>query len=275
MVGPIVDAVVPEEGVDGVNPSRGALEVSKLVTYLDGLLDAQTGDDYAPNGLQVQGTRPIKKIVVGVSACRELFERAAADAADAVLVHHGIFWRGDSPVLTGIQYHRVAALIENGLSLIAYHLPLDRHGTHGNNAVAAAQFGLGSLQGFAHHGGLPIGVRGEFDQPLAPSELQSRCADIFGQEPLAFLHGPDPVRTLALVSGAAASEFREAIDSGIDAFITGEPSEWVMNLAREASIHFLAAGHYATERLGVQSLAAHLEERFGLETVFVDIPNPV
>lgn len=251
------------------------MEVAELVAYLDDLLDARQGDDYAPNGLQVQGTRPVRKLVAGVSACRELFDRATAEGADAVLVHHGIFWRGDSPVLTGVQYVRVATLVRNGLSLLAYHLPLDRHMVYGNNAVAAERFELTNVTGFGDHGGLPIGVRGEFPEPLAPSDLTSRCAAIFGQDPLAFLHGPEQVRSLALISGAAASGIREAIDQGIDAFITGEPSEWVMNLAREGGIHFLAAGHYATERLGVQALAGHLHEHFGLKTVFVDIPNPV
>ena len=246
-----------------------------LIRYLDDYLDAAQGADYGPNGLQVEGRSEIRKIVTGVSSCTELFARAAVAGADAVLVHHGLFWRGTPYPLTGVQYRRVAALIEAGLNLIAYHLPLDRHPKVSNNALTARAFGLEDLTPFALHEGLPTGFKGRFPTPIPAHELVDRCRRIFGQEPLAFTSGPDPVATLGIVSSGAQSELLQAIAEGLDAYLTGEASEWVMNVAREAGVHYLAAGHYATERLGVRALGEHLAKRFGLEVEFIDVPNPV
>jgi len=246
-----------------------------LVDYLDQLLDAGNGRDYGPNGLQVEGKETIRKIVTGVSACHELFVRAREAGADAVLVHHGIFWEGMPRVLTGLQHRRVAELIRGDINLIAYHLPLDRHPELGNNALAARAFGLADLEPFGVHEGLPIGFRGRFAEPIPAAELAARCRRVYGQEPLAFLTGPDPVSTLGIISGGAQRELYCAIDGGLDAYITGEASEWVMNVAREAKIHYLAAGHYATERLGIRALGEHLRDRFGIAAEFIDVPNPV
>jgi dinuclear metal center YbgI/SA1388 family protein len=252
-----------------------SVDLHSLVAYLDPYLDAARGRDYGPNGLQVEGRQEVRKIATGVSACHELFARARAAGADAVLVHHGLFWEGMPRVLTGFQYRRVAELIQGGMSLLAYHLPLDRHPEVGNNAVAARAFGLVDVEPFGLHEGLPIGCKGRFASPVAAAELVARCRAIFGQEPLAFRDGPDPVRTLGLISGGAQREFYSAIADGLDAYVTGEVSEWVMNVAREAGVHYLAAGHYATERLGVQALGEHLRERFGVAVEFIDVPNPV
>lgn len=247
----------------------------ELVAYLDRLLEADRGGDYGPNGLQVEGRPEIGKIVTGVSACEELFERAEAAGADAVLVHHGLFWRGLPLTLVGMRYRRVAALVRSGLSLIAYHLPLDRHAELGNNALAARAFGLVDLEPFGEAEGMPLGFAGRFPEPLPAAELVARCQEIFGQAPLAFPAGPDPVRTLGIISGGAEKELYTAVDAGLDAYLTGEASEWVMNVARENRIHYLGAGHYATERLGVRALGEHVAERFGVEVEFVDVPNPV
>lgn len=246
-----------------------------LVSYLDQYLDAQRGRDYGPNGLQVEGREEIRKIVTGVSACRELFVRARQAGADAVLVHHGIFWEGMPRVLTGFQYRRVAELIRGEMSLIAYHLPLDRHPEIGNNALAGRDLGLVDLEPFGFHDGLPVGFKGRFPEPIPAAELVARARKVFAQEPLAFLEGPDPVRSLGIISGGAQRDFYSAIDEGLDAYVTGEVSEWVMNVAREARVHYLAAGHYATERLGIRALGEHLRERFGIEAEFIDVPNPV
>lgn len=251
------------------------IDRDELVAHLDGLLDAPRQADFGPNGLQVEGRRQVRKVVTAVSACREVFERAAAAGADMVLVHHGIFWKGMPYRLTGVQYGRVAALIENGLSLVAYHLPLDRHAELGNNALAARAFGLADIAPFCPYEGDPIGFRGRFPEPIPAAELASRCERVFGQAPLAFLAGPDPVTTLGIVSGGAQKELWTAIDDGLDAYLTGEVSEWVMNVAREAGIHYLAAGHYATEVLGIRALGEHVAERFGIAVEFVDVPNPV
>jgi dinuclear metal center YbgI/SA1388 family protein len=254
---------------------HGELAIGDLVAHLEALLDASRGKDYGPNGLQVQGRRPVRKVATGVSSCVELFERARDAGADAVIVHHGLFWDGMPRQLTGHTYARVAALLEAGLHLLAYHLPLDRHPELGNNVLAVRQLGLYSLEPFAEYQGLPIGFRGRYPEPIPKELLVERCRALFGQEPLAFLAGPEAVSTVGVVSGGAAGEIHQAIAAGLDAYITGEPSEWVMNVARESRIHFLAVGHYASERLGIRALGEHLAARFGLEHEFIDVPNPV
>ncbi len=256
-------------------PEPSMLSLAELVDYLDGLLAAGEGRDVCPNGLQVEGRQRVKRLVTGVSACQELFAAARQRRADAILVHHGIFWRGDPRVLRGVQYRRVAELVHGELSLLAYHLPLDRHPELGNNALAARSLGLGDLTPFGTLDGEEWGFRGRFAEPVTMADFTARCRELFGGEPLVFAHGPDPVTTAGVVSGGAQRVLAQAIEAGLDLFLTGEVSEWVMNLAREAGIHFVAAGHYATERLGVQALGDHLADRFGLEVEFVDIPNPV
>jgi dinuclear metal center YbgI/SA1388 family protein len=246
-----------------------------LVAYLDQYLDASHGRDYGPNGLQVEGRDEIRKVVTGVSSCHELFVRARQAGADAVLVHHGLFWDGMPRTLTGFQFRRVAELIRGEMSLIAYHLPLDRQAEIGNNALACRAFGLAGIEPFGLHEGLPIGFKGHFPEPIAATELVGRCRRVYGQVPLAFLSGSDPIRSLGIISGGAQQELYQAISEGLDAYITGEVSEWVMNVAREAGIHYLAAGHYATERLGIRALGEHLAEKFGIEAEFIDVPNPV
>jgi dinuclear metal center YbgI/SA1388 family protein len=251
-----------------------SVHLHELVAYLDQYLDSR-GRDYGPNGLQVEGRDEIRKVVTGVSACQELFVRAREAGADAVLVHHGLFWEGMPRTLTGFQYRRVAELIRGEMSLIAYHLPLDRHAEVGNNAVAGREIGLVDLEPFGLHDGLPVGFKGRFPEPVPAIELVERCRRVYCQEPFTFLEGPDPVSTLGIISGGAQRDLYTAVNDGLDAYITGEVSEWVMNVAREAKIHYLAAGHYATERLGIRALGEHLRERFGIEAEFIDVPNPV
>jgi len=256
--------------------STPAAEIDRdqLVDYLRALLKSDEGDDYCPNGLQVEGTRQVRRVVTGVSACMELFERARDAGADAILVHHGIFWNGASPVLTGMLGRRVRQLIRDDINLLAFHLPLDRHETFGNNALAATAFGLKEKQPFALHKGLPVGFQGRFETPIPIEALVDRCTHIYEQEPLTYPAGPAQIKTLGIVSGGAQRDFYQAIEAGLDAYITGEVSEWVMNVAREEGVHYLAAGHYATERLGVRALGEHLRDRFALEVEFIDVPNP-
>lgn len=249
---------------------------TELVRYLDALLEAEGQADYGPNGLQVEGKAVVRKLATGVSACRELHERAAAWGADAVLVHHGVFWRFlPPPTLTGFLYQRVEPLFRHDMSLIAYHLPLDRHPEHGNNALIADGLGLIDREPFGVYEGRAVGWRGTLPAPLAVDRLSAACRDLLGQEPLHFAGGPAAVRTLGVISGGAQGELYQAIAAGLDAYLTGEASEWVMNVAREAGIHYFACGHYATERLGVRALGEHLARRFGLEVQFIDVPNPV
>jgi dinuclear metal center YbgI/SA1388 family protein len=253
------------------------MQLSDLVAYLDDLLEADRGGDFCPNGLQVDGRSEVGKIVTGVSACHELFVRAREAKADAVLVHHGLFWNGskNAPPLTGLLYRRVAELIKHDIGLVAYHLPLDRHPELGNNAVAMRALGIDELHPFAELAGEPVGFHGSLPEPIGAQELVRRCTELFRQEPALVGDGPPEISRLGIVSGGGESVLHEAIELGLDAYITGEIKEWVMNVAREASVHYLAAGHYATERLGILALGDHLEEKFGLEIEFVDIPNPV
>jgi len=245
-----------------------------LVSYVDELLEAGEGTDYGPNGLQVEGRATIRRLITGVSACHELFVRARELQADAILVHHGLFWDGTSAVLTGVHYRRVRELILGELNLLAYHLPLDRHPEFGNNAVAARAFGLTELEPFGVHRDLPIGFMGRFVPPVTAAELERRCRKIYRRAPLVFCTGPQQIETLGILSGGGQKQFHQAIAAGLDAYLTGEVTEWVMNLAREAGVHYLAAGHHATERLGVRALGEHLAERFGIAVEFIDIDNP-
>ena len=252
------------------------MDIKTLVAHCDQLLDSLGSSDYGPNGLQVEGARDVRKIVTGVSACVELFERARDAGADAVFVHHGLIWKsGAAEPLTGFRARRLRLLFESGIHLVGYHLPLDRHPEIGNNALAAKALGLYSVEPFGMHEGRTVGFHGRYPVPIAPAELVRRCRETFGQEPLAFLSGPDPVTSLGIISGGAQGELHQAIGAGLDAYLTGEASEWVMNVAKDAGIHYLACGHHATERLGIRALGEHLAARFQLEHEFVDVPNPV
>jgi len=244
--------------------------LSDLIGHLDAILNPQGFDDYGPNGLQVPGRETVATVVTGVSAGLELFERAAATGADLVLVHHGLLWKGPPRPLDRPAKRRLQVLFEHDLSLAAYHLPLDAHLEHGNNALLAQALGARVTGPFAG-----IGVEAVFDEPLPAAELVGRTREVTGREPLAVTGGPDPVRTLSIVSGGGQGYLPDAIAAGHDAFLTGECSERNFNDAREAGVHFLAAGHYATETLGVRRLGDLLAERFGVEHVFVDVPNPI
>jgi dinuclear metal center YbgI/SA1388 family protein len=214
--------------------------------------------------------------VTGVSASTELFERAAAREADLVLVHHGLFWNGAPLALTPAAKRRLQLLFDHDMALAAYHLPLDGHPEVGNNALIAAGLGCTAREPFALHKGRAIGVTGYFGgDGVEAGELVARVQELTGREPLAFLDGPAQVRTIAIVSGAGADYLPEAAAAGHDAFLTGEPAERVMTFAREEGLHFLAAGHYATETFGVRRLGELLAERFGVDHLFVDVPNPI
>ena len=253
----------------------GEVATAELVRYLDEYLESEGIADYGPNGLQVEGAAVVRRLVTGVSSCRELFERAHAAGADALLVHHGLFWRGTPYPLVGLQYHRVAELIRNGLALLAYHLPLDKHAQVGNNAVAARRLGLHELAPFAKYEGIAIGWQGRLLEAIPASELATRCGVLYEQPALLLGPAERMVRRVGIVSGGAQREFLQAIAEGLDAFITGEASEWVTNLARESGVAYIAAGHYATERIGVRALGDHLAERYGIAVEFIDVPNPV
>lgn len=250
--------------------------VSDLIAALDELLEPGGYSDYCPNGLQVAGGRDVGVLVTGVSAQLELFERAVEIGAEMVLVHHGLFWDGDSRAVDERLRRRLKVLFDHDIALAAYHLPLDAHAQVGNNALIADRLGCIERTPFAQHRGRAIGFQGRFaDDGIGAAALLERVEQLTGRAPLFFDSGPARVRSVGIVSGAGASHLGEAIDAGLDAFITGEPAERVMAQAGEAGVHFIAAGHYATETFGVRRLGELMEERFGLRHLFVDVPNPV
>ena len=250
--------------------------VHDLVAHLDGILEPRQFTDYGPNGLQVPGPEKVAAVATGVSAHAELFERAAVAGAGLVLVHHGLFWKGQPLEVTPLMYTRLKPLFEHNLGLAAYHLPLDAHPQHGNNALLAAALGLEAVAPFADHEGRPIGVHGRLPgDGLVLEALAERVAQVLDRPPLVVTGGDHPVTTLGIVSGGGTDHIHEAVALGLDAFLTGEPAERAFGIARDDGIHFLAAGHHATERLGVQRLGDLLAERFGVEHVFIDVPNPI
>jgi dinuclear metal center YbgI/SA1388 family protein len=253
-----------------------AARTADIVAYLDELLEIERFADYGPNGLQVPGATEVEAILTGVSAQRALFERAVDEGAQLVLAHHGILWDFEPRRIGPAQATRLKLLLANDVALAAYHLPLDSHATHGNNALIASGLGADRHTPAFPHKSTPIGAIAHFDGDGIPAaELLARVATLTQREPLAFDAGPARVRTLGIVSGAAAGTLAEAIDLGLDAFLTGEPKEHVMAQARESRIHFIAAGHYSTETFGIRRLGELVAARFGVRHVFADIPNPV
>jgi dinuclear metal center YbgI/SA1388 family protein len=250
--------------------------LADILAELDLLLEPDLFHDYCPNGLQVPGGAEVGTVATGVSAQLELFERAADEHADLVLVHHGTFWDSEGRAVDAALKQRLKVLFDADMSLVAYHLPLDAHPELGNNALLARALGADALDPFALHRGRSIGFVGTLPGDGTPaSELFGRVHELTEREPLVFGFGPPQVRRIAIVSGGGAEYLGDAIAAGADAFLTGEPAERVMAQAREAGVHFIAAGHYATETFGVRALGDHLSKRFGLRHVFLDIPNPV
>jgi len=247
-----------------------------ILAHLDELLDASSFADYGPNGLQVPGAPEVSTVVTGVSAGLELFERAAEEGAELVLVHHGLFWGGGPEALSPVMAARLKALLSRDVSLAAYHLPLDAHPRVGNNALLADALGVAERRPLGEAKGRAVGLHGRFpDSGITADELVARVRAATGQDPLIFAAGPETVTTIGIVSGGAARMVSDAIALGLDAYLTGEPTESVTTEVHEAGIHFLAAGHYATETFGVKALGDDLATRFGVRHVFVDVPNPV
>ncbi|MEA2309802.1 MAG: hypothetical protein QOI65_2088 [Thermoleophilaceae bacterium] len=247
----------------------------ELIEFLDELLDARGFDDYGPNGLQVVGRDEVARVATGVSAHRELFERAAASGADMVLCHHGILW-GDGPrTIDARMKGRLVPLFDADISLAAYHLPLDAHPEVGNNALICDQLGLRRGESFGEARGRAIGFVGHADEPLQLEALAERCCALFERDPLVFPGDGRDLTRVGVVSGGGGSSLQDAIALGLDAFVTGEPEEPAMADARESGVAFLACGHYATETFGVRRLGELLAERFGIAHEFIAIPNPV
>ncbi len=250
--------------------------LTSIITALDELLSPGDFQDLGPNGLQVPGPSEVERVVTGVSAQRALVERAVAEGAQLVLVHHGLFWDFMPTGLTPVLAERLRPLFKHDIALASYHLPLDAHPEVGNNAILAERLGCERHEPFGTYRGVPIGRAGTFPgEGIPAADLFARVREITARVPTVFDGGPERVRRIGIVSGSGADMLSEAVALGLDAFLTGEPREHVMADAREAGIHFIAAGHYATETFGIRALGDWLAQRFGIEHVWVDIPNPV
>lgn len=248
------------------------IETKALVEYCDRFLDVASFADYCPNGLQVEGVRPVRRLVTGVSACAALIEAACEHEADAILVHHGWFWKNESPCLTGLKGRRARTLISAGASLIAYHLPLDAHPALGNNAMLGARLGFLDCRPSALGAGLLWS--GRLAAPLAPEALASSISRELGRDCILVDGAQRPVEHIAWCTGGGQGHIEQAAALGVDAFLSGEISEQTTHLARELGLCYLGAGHHATECDGIRALGEHLADHFGLWHGFVEIENP-
>ena len=248
------------------------LPIHALIDYCDTLLDAARFKDYAPNGLQVEGERPLQRIISGVTASAALLDAAIAEHADAILVHHGWFWNNEPPSLTGIKGRRARTLLRAGASLIAYHLPLDAHPELGNNAQLARRLDFVAAEPTSLANGL-VWV-GCLAKPLTPAAFAEHVSQRLARPAQRVGRETGVIERVAWCTGGGQGYLEAAAGLGVDAFLSGELSEQTTHQARELDLCYLAAGHHATERYGVQALGAHLAAQFGLWHRFVEIDNP-
>lgn len=244
----------------------------ELGAYLEGLLEPARFRDYCPNGMQVEGRAEVRKLVCGVTASQALIEAAIARGADAILVHHGWFWKGEDGRITGFRKRRLQTLLAHDLSLFAYHLPLDAHPELGNNAQLAVRFGWTVEHRFGEH---ELGCLAVLPEPTFAAEIAAQAERVLGRAPMLIGEPERRVGKVAWCSGGAQDWFEAAVIVGADLFMSGEASEQTTHLARESGVPYLAAGHHATERYGVMALGEHLAARCGIDCEFVDIDNPV
>ncbi|QIV95915.1 dinuclear metal center YbgI/SA1388 family protein [Allofrancisella inopinata] len=242
-----------------------------LEKFLNNYFEIDIYKDYAPNGLQIQGSKNIKKVITGVTACQVLIDKAIDENADAIIVHHGYFWKGESYPITGIKYQRIAKLIKNGIHLFAYHLPLDGHREIGNNVLLAKKLNLENISFFDAGVKPDISVIGDCNLDFTSfSNLLTKTLD---REPL-IINANSSNKKVAICTGGAQDFIEYAYNAGATTFISGEISERTTHIARELGINYIAAGHHATEREGVKAIANLLEEKLNLEAKFIDISNP-
>ena len=248
----------------------------QLQTYLEEFLNCSEFQDYGPNGLQVQGGERLGKLAFAVSATRDSAEKAAEGGADALIVHHGLFWKfhGARP-LTDAFYHRVAPLIKHDINLFGYHLPLDAHPELGNAKALANRLGLTETRPFGEYRGMPTGVWGQLPTPLSPNELSSAIEKVCRHSVITSSPaGAFPISTMGIITGGANGDWTHSHRMGLDAYLTGEISEHDWHETKESGITMYAAGHHATEQFGIQDLMEHLRQKFSLECFYIDSPNP-
>lgn len=244
----------------------------ELENYTNQFLEVERFQDYCPNGLQVQGKNSISKLVTGVTASFALIEKAIEAKADAIMVHHGWFWKNDDSPIVGQLHRRLKLLMDNDISLFAYHLPLDAHPKVGNNAQ------LAKIAGWKHVGQSSIKNLVSLGQPTTIQTLEKFALNLgksLGREPLVIGEKNKKIKKIAWCTGAAQSYIEVAIEEGVDVFISGEISEPTFHLAQESDVAYIAAGHHATEKYGVAALGEHLTKKFGITHQFIDIPNPI
>ena len=246
-----------------------------LLAYLNKLLKPELVKDYCPNGMQVQGKNSIERLVTGVTASFALIEKAIEIEADAIFVHHGYFWRGENQQITGMKYNRLKALLSNDINLYAYHLPLDVHPEFGNNAQLAKLLGLTIEGGLETDNPSSVAMKGRLPKPTKLQDLANLVSHRLNREPLVIAGGDHLIETVAWCTGGGQGFIEQAAIQDIDVFITGEMSEQTTHVAKEMNIHFIAAGHHATERYGAKAIGEHLHEHFDIEVSFIDIDNPV
>ncbi len=248
---------------------------NELENYLNQLLKPELVKDFCPNGLQIQGSDNIDKIVTGVTATQDLIDEAIKVSANAIIVHHGYFWKNESYVIRGMKHKRVKALIENDISLFAYHLPLDIHAELGNNAQLAKLLDIEVTGPLEIGNPVSVAIQGEFEQAIKPQALEERINLKLGRDCLRISPNSNKaIKTIAWCSGGGQSYIELAAEQRIDAFLSGEVSEQTTHIAREMDIHFFAAGHHATERYGAKALADHLSQQLKVDAQFIDVDNP-
>ena len=247
------------------------VELKTLVNSIDSLLDVSRFKDYAPNGLQLEGKSEVRRIISGVTASQALIDAAIDADADAILVHHGWFWRGEDQRIIGMKKRRIKALLEHDISLLGYHLPLDAHPELGNNAQLAKRLGFVSDGPMNAEG---VGNYGHLENPLTVTQLSEHMHQTLQRVPTVVSAGDHPIKTIAWCTGGAQGYIQQAIDLGVDAFVSGEISEQTTHEARENGMHYFAAGHHATERYGAPALGEYIANQFNLEHQFIDIDNP-
>lgn len=248
---------------------------TELLAYIDEILEPGRFKDYCPNGLQVAGKDRIDTLISGVTASEAFLQAAVEAGADAVLVHHGYFWRGEDQRIVGMKQRRLKLLLEHDINLLAYHLPLDAHPVLGNNAQLAQKLGLEVDGRMSGTGDPAMGVCGCLPESRTLAEFAAEIKQKLDREPLVVKGHERPINTVGWCTGAAQGFLQQAADLGLDAFISGEISEPTFHMARELGINYIAAGHHATERYGVQALGTELAQRFNIRHHFIDIDNPV
>ena len=251
-----------------------AIALRTLVDEADRFLNAARISDYCPNGLQVEGRPQVRRIVSGVTASQELVDAAVEAEADVLLVHHGYFWKGEDARIVGMKQRRLKTLLANDISLLAYHLPLDVHPEVGNNVQLARELDITVEGPLDPDNPKVVGLLGSLAEPLSARDFARRVQEVLGREPL-LIEGTNTVRRVGWCTGGGQGYIDQAIAAGVDLFLSGEASEQTFHSARENGISFIAAGHHATERYGVQALGDYLARRFALEHLFIDCSNPI